>query len=105
MEKITKIITFSILGVIALVGILILLQNLKVDSVSNLKLEGQTSVNAGEGEICSTPTFAINCKEGLICANNNISDFNPNLETAKCTKIEYITDLNKTDFEWRKPII
>ena len=40
---------------------------LSVPGAEDLKLLKDENVQAGEGELCMTPTFNVGCQEGLTC--------------------------------------
>ena len=77
-----------------LVSTIIIIQNIKADGITHVNVKPPKHIYAGEGQTCSTPTFTIDCQEGLTCATEKfITYFNPNLETAKCIKTELVIDL------------
>ena len=98
MEKVIKIMLLSILGLLLLIVMLLMIQNLSIQSVSDIKIEPVKRISAGEWQTCSTPSFRINCLEGLTCAtiDDFKSDFNPNEKIGKCVETSLVNDLNSS---------
>jgi len=100
MNKI-QIIIIGVTAILAFTGIIVFLQSLNIGGANSVSIKDAQPVYAGEGETCSTSTFKIGCQSGLICATKEFkSDFNPNLETAKCINETLIVD--KGSHLWSK---
>jgi len=98
-----KIIFLFVLALILLVGFLVLLQNIKISGVIDVKSVKDNSVHGGLNQTCSTPTFRIDCRAGLTCATADyISDFDPRYAIAKCRKTSLIKDLDSNIWHNKK---
>ena len=77
----------SIVTVVLLIGIYFL----PIPGVLDIPSAKGQELYAGEGEICSTPAYNIDCQEGLICATRDgRSEFEIREETGICFNISDI---------------
>ncbi len=68
-------------------GFVMLITNLNVSGVTDFEINKDNDIYAGEGEVCSTSTFNIVCKEGLVCATKSGKiNFNRYEESGWCQK-------------------
>ncbi len=70
---------------LATIGIIVLATMLNPPKAEDIVVPEQQVVKAGEGEVCSTPSFTIPCISGLECRSiDGELDFDENKQTGYC---------------------